>query len=131
MNTINSTASDYASFVQKAVKRNTAIEVIDAKQSGTPINKDELQASNQEIKDKAAQVGASVVQANMQKSTLDTYVQSTEKANETYSSESSTSSDQEIYTFDAQAANEARSTAQKRAIGISVYEQIQSSKESF
>ena len=133
MNTINSSASDYVNVVQKAVKRNTVIEVIDAKQSGTPINKEEVQASNQAIKDKSVDAGLAVSQANMAKNSLDTYIQSSEQAKAFYSSDSTTSDSSdtnkpEVYTFDPQAVNEARSTAQKRAIGISVYENIQSGK---
>ena len=133
MTTINSNASDYVGFVQKAVKRNTAIEVIDAKQSGTPINKEEIQASNQAIKDKSVDAGLAAYQASITKNSIDTYVQSSQEAKDFYSSGSSDSDDSdssnpEIYTFDAQAVNEARSTAQKRAAGIAVYENIQSGK---
>jgi len=129
MNTVNSATSNYVNLVQKAVTRNTVNQVIDAKQSGTPINKEEIQQSNQEIKDKSVQVGFSVYETNIKKQTVDTYIQSTENAKDMYSSDSSDSTDSEINSFDAQAVNEARSTVHKRAIGISVYEQIQSTKD--
>lgn len=129
MTTINSTGSDYAGFVQKSIKRNTAIQVIDAKQSGDPINKDEIKESNQEIKDKSVQAGLSVYQANIKKQSVDTYIQSTEKAKDVYASDVSNSTDPEINSFDAQAVNEARATVHKRAIGISIYEQVQSTRE--
>jgi len=128
MTTINSSASDYAGLVHKAVKRNTAIEVIDAKQSGTPINKDEIRASNQEIKDKSLDLGLNVYQANIKKNSLDTYVHSSEQAKEFYSTDSDDTNNTEISSFDPQAANEARSTAQRRAVGIDIYENIQSRK---
>jgi len=128
MNAINSTSSSYVGLVQKAVTRNTAHQVIDAKQSGTPINKEDIQASNQEIKDKSVQTGLFVYQANIKKQNVDTYIQSTAQANEIYGSDPDNSTDTEMYSFDAQAVNEARSTVQKRAIGISVYEQVQSTK---
>lgn len=128
MNAINSTSSSYVGLVQKAVTRNTAHQVIDAKQSGTPINKEDIQASNQEIKDKSVQAGLFVYQANIKKQNVDTYIQSTAQANEIYGSDPDNSTDTEMYSFDAQAVNEARSTVQKRAIGISVYEQVQSTK---
>jgi len=82
MNVVNSTTSNYVGLVQKAVTRNTAQQVIDAKQSGTPINKEEIKESNQEIKDKSAQAGLAVYQANIKKQTVDTYIQSTAKAND-------------------------------------------------
>ncbi len=129
MNVINSTSSNYVGLVQKAVTKNTVHQVIDAKQSGTPINKEEIKESNQEIKDKSIQAGISIYEANIKKQTVDIYIQSTEKANEVYGSDSSDSTDNEINSFDAQAVNEARSTVHKRAIGISVYEQVQSTKE--
>ena len=133
MTTINSSAADYVGFVQKAVKRNTAIEVIEAKQSGTPVNKEEIQASNQAIKDKSADAGLAVYQAELKKNAVDTYIESSKEAKEFYSSSSNDSDDgdsssPEIYTFDAQAVNDARETVQKRAAGIAIYENIQSGK---
>jgi len=129
MNVVNSTTSNYVGLVQKAVTRNTAQQVIDAKQSGTPINKEEIKESNQEIKDKSAQAGLAVYQANIKKQTVDTYIQSTAKANDWYSTDSSNSSDTDNNSFDAQAVNQTRSTVHKRAIGISIYEQVQSTKD--
>jgi hypothetical protein len=129
MNTINSSASNYVGLVQKAVTRNTVHQVVDARQSGTPIDKDQIKESNQEIKDKSIQAGASIYQANIKKQTVDTYIQSTEAAKDSYASDSSNSTSTEINSFDAQAVNEARSTVHKRAIGISVYEQVQSTKD--
>lgn len=126
MQTINSSGADLVNFTQKAIKRNTVIEVIDAKQSGEPINKEAIKESNQVIKDESLQVGASVYQANLQKQTIDTYTQVSQQAKDMYSSESSETNSSEINSFDPQAVNDVRSTAQKRAIGISVYEQIQS-----
>lgn len=134
MTPINSSTSNYIGAVQKAVKRNTVIEVIDAKQSGTPINKDEIQASNQAIKDKSKDVGIAIYQTNLQKQTLDTYVQISQESQDFYTS--STQSDnnnneQQVNSFDAQAVNQARATAQKRAVGIAIYENIQSGKNEF
>jgi hypothetical protein len=126
MNTINSSAADYIGYTQKLIKRNTATEIIEAKQSGTPVNKEQIQQSNQEIKDKSLDVGLAAYQANVTKNTIDTYIQSTEQ---TKNSNSSDNSDTEIYTFDAQEVNDARATAQKRAVGISIYENIQATKE--
>jgi hypothetical protein len=128
MNVNNSTSSNYVDLVQKAVTRNTVHQVMDAKQSGNPINKEDIKESNQEIKDKSVQAGLSAYQANIKKQTVDTYIQSTEKANDLYGSDPDNSTDTEINSFDAQAVNEARSTVHKRAIGISVYEQVQSTK---
>ena len=127
MNTINTNASDYLGFTQKLVKRNTAIQLIDAKQSGDPINKQQLQESNQAIKDKSVDAGLAIYQTNIKKNTIDTYIQASDNANN--SNSSSTQEPNEISLFDASAVNDARSTAQRRAVGISVYEQIQSIKE--
>jgi hypothetical protein len=127
MNTINTNASDYLGFTQKLVKRNTAIQLIDAKQSGDPINKQQLQESNQAIKDKSVDAGLAIYQTNIKKNTIDTYIQASDNANN--SNSSSTQEPNEISSFDASAVNDARSTAQRRAVGISVYEQIQSIKE--
>ncbi len=127
MNTINTNASDYLGFTQKLVKRNTAIQLIDAKQSGDPINKQQLQESNQAIKDKSVDAGLAIYQTNIKKNTIDTYIQASDNANN--SNSSSTAEPNEISSFDANAVNDARSTAQRRAVGISVYEQIQSIKE--
>lgn len=127
MNTINTNASDYLGFTQKLVKRNTAIQLIDAKQSGDPINKQQLQESNQAIKDKSVDAGLAIYQTNIKKNTIDTYIQASDNANN--SNSSSTQGPNEISSFDASAVNDARSTAQRRAVGISVYEQIQSIKE--
>jgi len=129
MNSVNSTASNYVGLVQKTVTRNTAHQVIEAKQSGTPISKEDIKESNQEIKNKSVQTGLFAYQNNIKKQTVDTYIQSTEKANDIYGSNSSDSTDSEIDSFDAQAVNEARSTVHKRAIGISVYEQVQATKD--
>lgn len=127
MNTINTNASDYLGFTQKLVKRNTAIQLIDAKQSGEPINKQQLQESNQAIKDKSVDAGLDIYQANIKKNTIDTYIQASDNANN--SNSSSTQAPNEISSFDASTVNDALSTAQRRAVGISVYEQIQSIKE--
>lgn len=127
MNTINTNASDYLGFTQKLVKRNTAIQLIDTKQSGDPINKQQLQESNQAIKDKSVDAGLAIYQTNIKKNTIDTYIQASDNANN--SNSSSTPEPNEISSFDANAVNDARSTAQRRAVGISVYEQIHSIKE--
>ncbi len=129
MQPISSGSSSYIGLVQTAVKRNTIQQVVDAKQSGAPIDKEEIKQSNQEIKDKSVQAGLTMYENQIKKQTLDTYTQSTESAKNAYSTDSSSSSDSEINSFDAQAVNEARSTVHKRAIGISVYEQVQSAKD--
>ena len=129
MQPITSGSSSYIGLVQTAVKRNTIQQVADAKQSDTPIDKEEIKQSNQEIKDKSVQAGLAVYENQIKKQTVDTYTQSTESAKNAYSTDSTNSSESEINSFDAQAVNEARSTVHKRAIGISVYEQVQSTKD--
>jgi len=122
MNTINSAGANYIGVVQKAVTRNTLHQVVDAKQAETPVDKEQVKESNQEIKDKSLQAGASIYQANIKKQTIDTYIQSTQAAKDAYTADSTST---EINSFDAQAVNEARTSVHKRAIGISVYEQVQ------
>ena len=87
----------------------------------------QLQESNQAIKDKSVDAGLAIYQTNSKKNTIDTYIQASDNANN--SNSSSTQEPNEISSFDASAVNDARSTAQRRAVGISVYEQIQSIKE--
>ena len=127
MITLNSGTSDLIGLTQKAVKRNTVIQVIDAKQSGTPVDKEEIKNSNQDIKDKSVQVGLAAYQVNNKKSTIDTYIQSSQSTIND-SNNSSNSSNNEINSFDPQAVNDARNVVHKRAIGIAVYENIQQSK---
>lgn len=127
MNTINSSTADYLGFTQKLVKRNTATELVNAKQSGEPVDKEKIKQSNQEIKDNSLDASLAIYQANIKKNTVDTYIRASENADNSYSSVNQEQS--EINTFDAEAVNDARSTAQKRAIGISVYEKIQSISE--
>lgn len=123
MNTISSNTSNYLKFTQKLVKRNSASEIIDAKQSGEPIDKQQLQESNQAIKDKSVDAGLAIYHTNIQKSMLDTYIQASNNTNN--STKNKTENSNEISSFDASAVNEARSTAQRRAVGISVYERVQ------
>lgn len=123
MNTIGSSMSDYLGFTQKLVKRNTAIEIIDAKQAGEPIDKQAIQESNQEIRENSVDASLAIYQASIKKNTLDTYIQASNNAD--YSNTTDQQDSNEINSFDASAVNDARSTAQKRAIGISVYEKIQ------
>lgn len=127
MNTINSSTADYLGFTQKLVKRNTATELVNAKQSGEPVDKEKIKQSNQEIKDNSLDASLAIYQANIKKNTVDTYIRASENADNSYSSVNQEQS--EINTFDAEAVNDARSTAQKRAFGISVYEKIQSISE--
>lgn len=128
MNDINvNSAVDYTKTL---VKRNTAIEIVDAKNSGNPIDKEQIQQSNQDVKDKSKDAGLAVYQAKLTKNTVDTYIQSSENAKNYYSNgDDSSNSNSEIYTFDPKAVNEAQSMVHKRAVGISVYEKIQSVKE--
>jgi len=126
MNSIQSNYLDYTSFTQKIVKRHIATEVIEAKQTGSPIDVEKIRESNQAIKEKSVDVALTVYQANVKKNNIDTYIQSTNTTNSSVNSSAESAND--IYTFDAKEVNEVRSTAQKRAIGIAIYEQVQAIK---
>lgn len=123
MNTIGSNTADYIGFTQKLIKRNTAIKVINAKQAGEPIDKQAIQQSNQEIKDKSIDAGLAIYQNSIKRKTLDTYIQTSNNAD--YSNTTDQQDSNEINSFDTSAVNEARAAAQKRAIGISIHERIQ------
>jgi hypothetical protein len=124
MNAISNNASSLINATNTLVKRNTTIEVIDAKQSGNAVDIEKIQQSNQEIKGKSKSVGIAAYQVSLTKSAIDTYAQSTENRNT--SSTSSSENNNDIYTFDAQEVNDVRATVQKRAIGIAAYERVQS-----
>ena len=64
---------------------------------------------------------------------MDTFVTVSQEAKDYYTSSSSESAtnqsdSSDIVAFDPQVVNEARSTVQKRAAGIAVYENIQAGK---
>lgn len=120
MNGVSNNTSSLINVTSTLIKRNTAIEIAEAKKSGEPVDVEKIQQSNQEIKDKSKSVGIAAYQVNLTKNAIDTYVQSSQ--NSSNSSESESNND--IYTFDAQEVNDVRATAQRRAVGIDIYERI-------
>ncbi|WP_198262904.1 hypothetical protein [sulfur-oxidizing endosymbiont of Gigantopelta aegis] len=136
MNAISGTSSDYLNLVQGATRRNTVTQVVDAKQTGKPVDVEQLQASNQQIRDSARETGVALYSQSLQKQAVETYTKASENApsyttgsdsssdsssiySDTYSSDNSN-----VYTFDAAAVNNGLQTVQKRALGVALYENL-------
>lgn len=120
MNGVNNNTSTLVDVTSTLIKRNTAMEIAKAKQSGEPVDVEKIQQSNQEIKDQSKNVAVAAYHVNLTKNAIDTYVQASQNS----SSANEGDSENDIYTFDAQEVNEVRAAAQRRAVGIDVYERI-------
>ena len=124
MSTISSTGNNnYLNTVMQATKRNTVSQVLDAKQSGTPVDVKEIQSSNQELQANAKDVRVELYTREVKLNTLDTYTEGTQQVNDMYSSGNDDDSD-EIESFNASNVNDARSTAQERALKVAYYENM-------
>ena len=127
MNTISSAGNNYLDMVQKATKRNTLSSVSQAQQSGQPLDTEQVQQSNQQIKDTARETGVELYSLNIQKQTVETY---TNANNNNTSTDNNTDDDSSnVYTFDASSANETVQTAQQRAVGVAVYQNLSNQAE--
>ena len=125
MYSINGTGNSYVDLVQTATRRNTITQIAEAKESGTAVDVEQIQSSNQEIRDNARSVGADIYYQQTQKQALDTYINVSSQYNNNSSSEkASAESNSDIYSYDAKKVNDAMQTAQKRAFAISVYDNI-------
>ena len=123
MSTVGSVSNNsYLDTVMQATKRNTVSQVLDAKQSGTPVDVKEVQSSNQELQANAKDVRVELYTREVKLNTLDTYTESAQNTPD-YSNSSDDDDDYNVYTFDAGEVNDARSTAQERALKVAVYEQ--------
>ena len=123
MASVNSVGSDnYLSTVLQATKRNTLTHLADAKQSGTPVDVTEVKASNQQLREDAKEVGATLYSRNVKLQTLETYTSSAQNAPSYSNDNNSANTTSEVSSFDAAAVNDARQTAQERALKVALYE---------
>jgi len=133
MISVNQSSSNFLNVAQKALVRNTANEVAQAKEAGQPIDKEKIQASNQVVKDDLRSTAVNVLESKNQVQSLDTYIKASQKAAEQYNNsdaEKNSTTNNTVSSFDAQAVNETRQTVQRRAVGIEVYEKVQEQKVS-
>ena len=124
----NASGNDYLNMVQRATRLNTVNEVANARQSGQAVDTQQLQASNQQVRDTARETGVALYSQNLAKQTVETYTKTTEQMNSspstTTSSSSSSTSENGVYTFDSAAVNDALQTTQRRAAGVALYENL-------
>ncbi len=125
MSTVNSVSSNnYLNTVMQATKRNTVSQVLDAKQSGTPVDVKEIQSSNQQLQANAKDVRVELYTREVKLNTLNTYTEGAQQANDMYSSGNNDNNSSEIESFNASNVNDARQTAQERALKVAYYENI-------
>jgi len=80
MNTVNGTNSNtYLNLVQQATKRNTLTHVTDAKQSGQTVDVEQLQSSNQSLRDSARETGVTLYSQQLQKQAFDYLAETPQK----------------------------------------------------
>lgn len=124
----NVSGSDYLNTVQRATRLNTVNAVANAKQSGQAVDKAQLQASNQQVRETARETGVALYAQNLAKQTVETYSKTSEQMNSstanTTTTDSSSSDSNGVYTFDPAAVNDALQTTQKRAMGVALYETL-------
>ncbi|MCW8930506.1 MAG: hypothetical protein OQL19_09740 [Gammaproteobacteria bacterium] len=114
--------SNYLSVVQQATKRNTLSQVIDAKQSGQTVDVEQLQSSNQVLRDTARETGVVLYTQQLQKQAFETYVNTSQ--NNSYNTTANDDKGSDVYTFDAAQVNDNLQTVQKRALGVAYYENL-------
>ena len=121
MDAVNGSSSNtYLNLVQQATRRNTLTQVIDAKQSGNPVDVEQLQSSNQALRDTARETGVSLYSQQLQKQAVETYTNTSQNTSyDTSSDDDKNSSD--VYTFDASTVNAASQTVQKRTLAVAAY----------
>lgn len=121
MNSISGVGNNsYFDPVQKTTRRSTLNQIADAKQSGNPVDKEQIQSSNQDIRDSARETGVALYSQKIVKQSFETYANAS--SNNANSSADSDNTANDGYTFDPEKVNDAVQTAQKRALGISLYE---------
>ena len=120
-------SNNYVDMLQKATRRNTLQYVADARQSGEPVDVDSVRLSNQELRDSARETGVELYSQQLKKSQFETYV----NASNNNSSESTNSDDNtnSVSTFDASQVNSLLQTAQRRTVGVAMYENLQESRD--
>lgn len=126
MNTVSGVSSNsYLDTVMQATKRNTVSQVLDAKQSGTSVDVEKVKESNQQLQEKAKDVGVELYTRNLKMDTYETYTKGAQQASEMYGSANDDNNDSnKIESFNASNVNDARSTVQERALKVAYYENI-------
>lgn len=123
MNTIDSNSQAYVNLVQKSVHANSLKQVAEAKKVGDPVDQEQLKQSNQHIRDTARETAVELYSQQLKKQSFETYMESSQQLNEDEEEEKNSSNDS-VYTYDPQTVNDSLQTAQKRALGVSLYENI-------
>ena len=123
MNVLNGPGQSYSDMLRFATRRNTASQVVQAKQSETVVDLEALQQSNQQLRNNARETGVDLYALNLQKKSLETYARTTEQYSE--SNNASTQENQDsVYSYDAAEVNQSLEMVQKRATGVFLYEQL-------
>lgn len=123
MNVVNSPASDYLNRVQSMTRANTLNQVAQARQSEQPLDVEQLQSSNQELRDTARETAVDLYSQSLARQAVETYTNaSVNNTNSNSSSSSNSESENDVYTFDPAAVNDARQTAQQRAFSVAYLE---------
>lgn len=125
MNVLGSTANTYLDMVHQATRRNTVTQVVEAKQSGSPVDVEQVQSSNQQLRNNARELGVELYSQNLKKQQFETYVNSAPD-NSNSSSEDKSSS---VYTFDAAQVNDTLQMAQRRMLGVELYENMKNQSQ--
>lgn len=82
-----------------------------------------MKQSNQHIRDTARETAVELYSQQLKKQSFETYMESSQQLNEDEEEEKNSSNDS-VYTYDPQTVNDSLQTAQKRALGVSLYENI-------
>jgi len=125
MDTISAVSNNYVDLVQQATKRNTLSQVSESRNSGTPVDVEQIQSSNQQIRDSSRELGVELYSQNLARQAVETYANSSQQADSVYDNSGDSNNTGNVYTFDPKEVNDTLQTAQKRAFGISLYENLE------
>lgn len=123
MNIINGSSQQYVDLVQQATRRNTVTQVVDAKQNGTRVDFEQVQSSNQQIRETARETGVELYSQSLTKQAFETYVNTS--SNMASNSTNTDNNSSNVYTFDPKEVNDTLQSAQKRAVGVALYENLE------
>ncbi len=113
-------------MVQQATRYNTLSTVAQARQSGATVDVEQLQTSNQQLRNDAREVGVQLYSQQLVKQQVETYSNASSSNNNASSNDDTTSS---VYTFDAAAVNDNLQMAQKRSLGVQLYENLNTQEQ--
>jgi len=117
---VGSTNNSYLNMVQQATRYNTLSTVAQARQSGATVDVEQLQTSNQQLRNDAREVGVQLYSQQLVKQQVETYSNTSSSNDDTSSS---------VYTFDAAAVNDNLQMAQKRSLGVQLYENLNTQEQ--